>query len=153
MRCGFSALKNGRVLMEVVCASCGEKFIRNPRSPNQSYCSKKECQRMRKSLWQKSRMKKDSTYRNNQRLSWKEWARQHPEYWKEYRKKHSDKTRRNSMMQTIRNRRRRRPELIAKMDALEMPRIKPSGTYYLVPMIAKMDALKVNIFEIAGSWP
>lgn len=149
----FLPEKNGRILMEVFCAGCGEKFIRNPRSPNQSYCSKKECQRMRKALWQKNRMKSDSSYRNNQKLSWKEWARQHPGYWKTYRKRHPDKTQRNVVLQTIRNRKKRRPELIAKMDALETWKIKPSGTYYIVPVIAKMDALKVNIFEIQGASP
>jgi hypothetical protein len=32
-------------------------------------------------------------------------------------------------------------------------KIQPFGEYFLVPLIAKMDALKVNIYAISDSCP
>ena len=69
--------------------------------------------------------------------------------------RHPEKAERNRMLQSIRNRRRRsKPknrsdeELIAKVDASIVNNFKVVGQYWLVPVIAKVDALKVNIFDI-----
>jgi len=47
--------------------------------------------------------------------------------------------------------------MIAKMDASKSSATSGktgfSGQFWLVPMIAKMDALKVNIYEITASCP
>ena len=48
------------------CAHCGCPLELNPRSKNQRYCGKKECQRARKRLWQKNKMATDPDYRANQ---------------------------------------------------------------------------------------
>ena len=40
------------------------------------------------------------------------------------------------------------PQLIAKVDASIVNKFKTVGQYWLVPVIAKVDALKVNIFEV-----
>ena len=89
----------------------------------------------------------------NQRLSSQTWAKAHPGYWSAYRKRHSEKAERNRLLQAIRNRRRRHPlqadhQLIAKVDASIVNRFKTVGQYWLVPVIAQVDALKVNIFEV-----
>jgi hypothetical protein len=133
--------------MEVVCACCGRVFIRSPRNKNQCYCSKPKCQRKRKSLWQKSKMATDENYRLNHKASQQEWIRNNPGYWEEYRKKKPDKAKRNRELQIIRNRRKRNPSLIAKMDASGTRHFQPLGKFYLVPMIAKMDALIVSMFR------
>jgi hypothetical protein len=39
--------------------------------------------------------------------------------------------------------------VIAKVDASKPNKFSPVGQYYLVPMIAKVDALKVRIYEIS----
>jgi hypothetical protein len=61
------------------------------------------------------------------------------------------------VLQTIRNRRRSankksNDNLIAKMDARIDVDFQPVGQFLLVPLIAKMDATKVNIFTITDTW-
>ena len=63
------------------------------------------------------------------------------------------------MLQSIRNRRRRKAgdrtpdavDPIAKMDASKVKQLPAVGQYMLVPLIAKMDALKVNMFVISDT--
>lgn len=134
------------------CFHCATVFT--PRNRNQYYCSRPECQRARKAAWQRMKMKTDPQYRADQRLSWGKWALNHPGYWKAYRKNNPEKTEKNRLLQTIRNRRRTKPAtaVIAKMDVRKPHDFKPVGQFWLVPMIAKMDAAKVNIYTIPGTW-
>lgn len=103
-------------------------------------------------------MRTDPDYRFNQTLSNKKWAEANPDYWKEYRKKNPEKVERNRILQTIRNRRRSKNQdvnakvdtsLIAKVDASKSSNFRLVGQFWLVPVIAKVDALKVNIHEIS----
>jgi hypothetical protein len=43
--------------------------------------------------------------------------------------------------------------LIAKMDASKADSFHPLGQFWLIPVIAKMDALKINLIKIPGSYP
>ena len=106
--------------MEVVCSGCGRIFVRSPRHPSQSYCSSAECQRKRKARWQKLKMSMDADYRLNQRTSQEKWVDKNPGYWKSYRQRKPEQAKRNRLMQAIRNRRRKKAEPIAKMDALKV---------------------------------
>ena len=124
--------------MEVVCACCGRIFIRSPRNKNQTYCSNPECQRKRKTLWQKNKMASDASYRLNHKTSQQEWIRNNSGYWKNYRKKNPDKAKRNRELQMIRNRRKRNPSLIAKMDALIVSMFSDNQGS---AMIAKKDSI------------
>jgi len=140
---------------QIVCCSCGDVFARSVRHKNQCYCPKPQFQRARKAAWKRYKMHSDPDYRFNQRLSNKKWAKANPGYWKAYRQKYPEKTARNRMLQSIRNRRRSSKlknrsdvKLIAKVDASIVNDFKVVGQYWLVPVIAKVDALKVNIFDI-----
>jgi len=139
--------------MEEICACCGRTFIRSPRNKNQRYCSRPECQRKRKTAWQKSKMSEDESYSLNHKTSQQEWIRNNPGYWKKYRKRKPDKEKRNRELQMLRNRRKRNPSLIAKMDASGARRFQPLGRFYLVPVIAKMDALIVSMFSDSNGLP
>ena len=89
----------------------------------------------------------------------------HPDYWKEYRQQHPDQARRNRDLQKVRNARCRsrgrddpkgmKGSMIAKMDASKSLGTSGettfSGQFWLVPVIAKMDALKVNMYMMPGS--
>ena len=146
---------------EVPCCHCGELFSSSARHKNQRFCGKPECQRARKAAWQRHKIHTDPDYRFNQKLSQKEWAKNHPGYWKEYRNRHPDKAERNRILQAIRNRRARSSplheklvsSLIAKMDASKPEALKILGQFWIVPVIAKMDALKVNILKIPVHYP
>jgi hypothetical protein len=140
---------------QIVCCSCGDVFACSVRHKNQCYCPKSECQKARKAAWKRYKMRSDPDYKFNQTLSNKKWANAHPGYWKEYRRRHPQKAERNRMLQSIRNRRRSaKPKyradkkLIAKVDASIVNKFNVVGQYWLVPVIAKVDALKVNIFDI-----
>ena len=86
----------------IPCLGCSEFFI--PRNRSQEYCSKPECQKARKALWQKEKIKKDPEYKETQKLSNQKWLLNNSDYWKNYRKKNPEKALRNRMLQRIRNR-------------------------------------------------
>jgi len=106
-------------------------------------------------------MKTDPIYRDSQEISQKQWARDNQGYWKEYRKNNPEKAERNRILQAIRNRKARSSDsdekmdssLIAKMDASKFDNFQALGQFWLIPVIAKMDALKVNIVKIPICYP
>ena len=122
---------------------------------------KPDCRRAKKAAWKREKMRTDPEFRLDQQLSNKKWAKANPDYWKEYRRENPEKTERNRQLQIIRNRRRTKKSnrasasdhsVIAKVDASKPNKFNPVGQYYLVPMIAKVDSLKVRIFEISTSY-
>ena len=148
-------------MAEIECVYCGDLFEGSPRHKNQTSCCKKECQRAKKAAWQRYKLKTDLEYRANQKSSQKKWCKEHPGYWKKYRKKNPEKAERNRIMQTIRNRRARSKDgiskngtsLIAKMDASKPDKFEILGEFWMVPVIAKMDASKINIIRIPECYP
>ncbi len=142
------------------CKSCRCFFTLTKRNPDQKYCSKPDCQRARKRLWQKKKMKEDEAYRLNQQDAQKRWRDKNPDYWKKYREKNPDYTSSNREKQRFRNRRRRAIQSIsrefAKMDALPVQNTDISGIYALIPvqdlLIAKMDAKIVKITEVSKAY-
>lgn len=121
------------------CTHCGCLFEPNPRIKNQRYCRKKECQRARKSLWQKRKLVDDPAYRGNQRDCERRWHKQRSDFWKDYRNRHPEYCERNRLLQRYRNT-KRRPARIATMDVSKPASSLGPGSYYLVPVIATMDA-------------
>ena len=140
---------------EIQCCHCGHFFPKSPRHKEQYYCRKPECQKARKAAWKRKKMRDDPEYRLNHQASNKAWFEAHPGYWKRYRKKNPKKAERNRILQKIRNKRRLKKNqggsdcsLIAKVDASTTRKIKVIGQFWMVPVIAKVDALKVYIYEI-----
>lgn len=160
---------------EVSCGNCGAYFIHDLRQKNSKYCRKPACQRARKAAWQREKMRRDRDYRANQKRCQQDWCKANPGYWKKYREAHPKQAERNRVLQRVRNRKRSvlagvgqvcpstkravkmDASLIAKMDALKFSgtsgKTSFSGQFWLVPVIAKMDALKVNIYEITACCP
>lgn len=139
----------------VPCAACSTFFI--PRNKLQIFCSTQECQHARKAQWQKNKLSTDPEYKEGQRLAQAKWLQNNPDYWKKYRREHPEKAQRNRSLQKIRNIRKRKsickPIGIAKMDARDCSKISPSGQYWLVPMVAKMDPVKIFIASVSGFSP
>ena len=145
-------------MAEGLCCHCGKLFKLSPRHKNQTFCREIECQKAQKAEWQRRKMKTDPEYRLNQKLSKGKWVRSHPHYWKEYRKNNPEKAERNRLLQIIRNKRAKThrlsvemdpSSLIAKMDSSKPNSIKVVGRYWLIPKIAKMDPLEVNIVVLS----
>ena len=88
------------------CAHCGRPFIPNPRVKNQRYCGSKECQRARKTLWQREKIRTDREYQANQRESHRSWRERNPGYWKQYKMRNPGYTVRNRILQRHRDKRR-----------------------------------------------
>ena len=144
---------------QIPCCHCGNFFTPSPRHKNQVYCTKPACRRARKAAWKRNKMQTDPDYRFNQKLANQKWAKAHPDYWKQYRSQHPEYVKRNRILQTVRNRKRgncRQSDvhggLIAKVDASIFNKNRLVGQFYLVPVIAKVDALKVNIFDISSPY-
>jgi len=124
---------------KILCVYCGDLFDPSPRH----------------------KMKIDPVYNASQKISQKEWARANPGYWKRYRNKNPEKAERNRVLQAVRNRKARSKKsdikihtpLIAKMDASKSDNFQALGQFWLVPVIAKMDSLKVNIVKIPICYP
>jgi hypothetical protein len=137
---------------EIPCLCCGTFFV--PRNKKQQYCSVKLCQQTRKRKWQQKKLLNDPEYRENKRCSQKKWQSANPDYWKKYREKNPKKAERNRVLQRIRNKNKSLKSdvasaLIAKMDASNVTIDSLSGAFWLVPEIAKMDAVKVYISAIS----
>jgi hypothetical protein len=149
------------VMVEIECVYCGDFFEGSPRHKHQTFCKKKECKNAKKAAWQRYKMKTDPQYRANQKSSQKKWVKEHPDFWKKYRMKNPEKAERNRILQSVRNRRARSTDgdarmdspLIAKMDASNPDRFEILGQFWMVPVIAKMDALKINILKIPACYP
>ena len=161
------------VMQDVSCAHCGAYFIPDPRQKNPRYCGEPACQRARKAAWQREKMRLDGDYQANQKRCQQDWCKANPGYWKKYRDTHPQQAERNRILQRVRNRKRQAgisqicssagqavkmdTSLIAKMDASKSSGTSGntsfSGQFWLVPVIAKMDALKVNIYEITACCP
>ena len=141
----------------VPCCHCGKFFLPSPRHRNQIYCMEPDCRRAYKASWKRNRMRTDPDFRFSQKLANQKWARTHPGYWKEYRLGHPQYVARNRLLQALRNRRcRGQPPAsgasIAKVDSSIFNESSLIGQFYLVPVIAKVDALKVNIFDISSPY-
>lgn len=140
---------------DIPCLHCTKFFT--PRNKDQNYCSKPTCQRARRAAWQKNKMATDPEYKAGQQLSNEKWKRNTPQYWREYRERNPKKAERNRNLQRIRNKRRKNKSeqvasseaVIAKMDASNRRSVGFSGQYWLVPLIAKMDASKVFIHFVS----
>ena len=137
---------------KIPCVHCGTFFI--PRNRKQHYCKAPGCQQARKATWQRFKIRTDAGYRTQQKLSHQKWLENNPDYWKNYRRRNPDKSERNRALQHIRNRRKRRGGLavIAKMDARNPNHFDLIGRFYLVPVIAKMDVSRVNIYTISSGY-
>ena len=141
--------------------NCRCLFAVNPRHPNQQYCSKKKCQRVRKTLWQNEKLANDEAYRKNKADSQARWAANNPWYWKNYREQNPSYTKRNCEKQKERDQLKRDLKTdtsilhnLAKMDAsIQEKDVKP-GIYKLIPAfhdnLVKMDVLTVKIERISA---
>ena len=135
----------------IQCVHCGRHFEPDPRVKNQRYCREKECQRARKRKWQHAKLLNDPDYKANQRDCQRQWHKRHPGYYKEYRQRHPESCERNRLMQRYRNSRRRSRQKIATMDAFRPAPVLHPALYYLLPVIAKMDASARKVIIIPAS--
>ncbi|MBT6337662.1 MAG: hypothetical protein HOJ48_00025 [Desulfobacula sp.] len=145
------------------CKNCRRLIEISPQRPNQLFCNRKICQRVRKNNWQKKKIVSDEAYRQNQDDAQKRWLDKNPDYYKNYRENHPEYTEKNRQKQQERNRNKRVMchqksifSEIAKMDVSRTKNPIMSGMYELSsaqdPSIAKMDVLIVDLSSISVSY-
>lgn len=148
--------------MKRICVHCKSQFRPSKYHRNQHYCTKKECQQARKTLWQKNKIKSDPCYKENQKDATRCWCNKNPFYYRDYRKMHPDyveknRTRSKERYQKQKSIRQNRSDLsqkqdFAKMDVAFSQLPIKSGKYKLVPFevtdFAKMDAAIVQLVVI-----
>jgi len=135
-----------------ICSSCNDEVTQNPKlkGRRQSYCGKARCQRARKSSWKREKLRSCPEFRADHAFANKKWASCHPEYWRQYRLANPANTDRNRVLQRIRNQRVTSQPAAQNCKGRRV-KIKENqlvGQFWLVPIIAKVDALKVNIEAI-----
>ena len=140
------------------CKHCGSDFVKSPRHKNQKYCRASKCQKAKKAAWQRDKMHKDQEYRQNQKEYYAAWVEKNPDYWKKYRQRNPEKAKRNAFLQKARyawgkaqaatKKRKMEVSPVAKMDASNSYPWQ-QGEFYLLPIIAKMDASNRQVFEIS----
>ena len=144
------------------CKNCSRLFVITARHPHQEYCSRKECQKARKTLWQRRKLSNDEDYLKNQADCQERWVKKNPGYWKRYREKHLESAHRNRDKQRERNRiNRRQPSTksisptIVNMDAKNQQKPLISRYYELTPIaglpFANMAPIVVRIDEAVDS--
>jgi hypothetical protein len=145
--------------MQKRCEHCQQKFTARANIKNQKYCSNPDCQKARRQIWRKLKLKSDPDYKANQASAQKRWLERNKGYWKEYRRTHPDYTERNRRLQKERNKRRKhidnegeRHKIIAKSNMLKKETRPISGIYELIPFtekkFAKKDAYLVQLTVI-----
>ena len=132
---------------KIQCAAphCRRILDADPRVRNQRYCGDKDCQRVRRRKWQKVKLAADPDYKANQRNCQREWHQRHPGYYRKYRRDHPAYCERNTLSQEYRNAKAR---MIAKMDEFKPAPFKDPRAFYLLPVIAKMDASPQKVLLI-----
>lgn len=136
---------------------CGVLFTPCPQVPNQEYCSKKECQRARKRVWNRMKLASDEDYREARRDAQKNWRKKNSDYWKQYRARKKDYVQKNRQQQRTRNRKQQQVDLdnrIAKIDESLAKNTVLTGRYRIIPIrgdiIAKADESIVEIIAISA---
>ena len=138
------------------CICCRLTF-KIQRNPAQRYCSRSDCQKIRKEKWRSHKRQVDPDYRSNQAAANKQWQKKHSDYWRQYRANHADYTTNNRKQQSNRQKQRRQlakkwqTKEFAKSDALPLKNDLVSGSYCLLAVsgkeLAKSDAFIVKIIS------
>lgn len=147
-------------MMNCICIHCGKSFKANPRVKNQRYCKEKNCQKVRRSGWQRQKMAEDADYQENQARCYRQWRKRHPGYQKDYRRRHPEYDQRNRALQILRDAKRRKDRisrLLVKMDSLRRRFYRrDGGLFRLIPedksSLVKMDSLIVKLIPYKGLW-
>ena len=147
-----------------VCRGCSRQLAKNPRlaGREQGYCKRRRCQQLRRSRWQRKRVRANSEYRAEQRAAEKLARQKDAGYYSKYRERHPEQLERNRLLQAERDRRRRAKAvcLPATVDGepalpVEQPGSPPgAGRYRMQPLdVAGAPSFEVVLTpaEVVGS--
>jgi hypothetical protein len=107
-------------MVERRCRYCQQAFQPSKYQPNQSVCSRPECQRQRRTEYHRTRLAADADYAETCRESARKWRRQHSDYWKQYRQAQPSSAERNRQQQRDRDRKQRLIKLANNTSASDL---------------------------------
>ncbi len=104
------------------CRVCQQPFEASKFRPDQSVCSRSECQRRQRADYHRRKIAEDPLYAQVVRESRKKWREAHPDYQKTYRQSHQSAVERNRRTQQARDAKRRAQLLVKNNLALDLKR-------------------------------
>jgi hypothetical protein len=104
------------------CRSCQQSFEPSQYRPDQSFCSRTDCQRLRRAEYHRRKIETDPVYAGVVNDSRKKWREAHPDYQKAYRLSHEGAVERNRQLQRQRDGKRRVQSLVKNNLALDLKR-------------------------------
>jgi len=77
------------------CINCNRKFNLYKHISNQKYCSRRQCQNVRKNAWTRQKLKRNKDYKTNKKEAQYKWRINNPNYWVHYKRNIADSARVN----------------------------------------------------------
>ena len=120
------------------CPYCHRSFLPSSYRPQQSVCSRPECQRQRRSDHHRKQLATDPEYFHLVRDSQKQWWDEHPDYQKQHRQPNPKLVESNRQGQRLRDRKRRVELLVRNNLALDLKH-SASEVWLLGPKVRDLD--------------
>lgn len=133
------------------CPYCQQAFHPSPRRPDQSVCSRPECQSRRRNDYRRRKLQTDPEYAEVVETSRRKWREEHPGYQKQYWRDHPDAAAHNRQRQRQRDQKRRVRVLVKNTLVVDLKR--SAAEVWLVGRLARdlvkntLDGSKLLIFQ------
>jgi hypothetical protein len=135
------------------CPYCQQAFHPSSRRPDQTVCSRQECQAQRRSEYRRRKRQTDREYAEVVRDSRRKWRESHPDYQKTYWQNHPEAAARNRQQQRQRDQKRRVGRLVKNTLVVDLKR--SAAEVWLVGPLARdlvkntLDSSKLLILQSA----
>ena len=122
------------------CPYCNSSFLPSAYRPQQSVCSRPDCQRRRRTDYHRKKLATDAEYHQVALESQKQWRDEHPDYQKERRRQNPQAVESNRQRQRQRDQKRRLGRLVLDKNnlALDLKR-SVSEVWLLGPQLCDLD--------------
>jgi hypothetical protein len=120
------------------CCSCQQSFQPSKYRPDQTFCSRPDCQRRRRAEYHRRKIETDPVYAEVVNDSRKKWRDSHPGYQRAYRQSHEAAAERNRQLQRQRDGKRRLQSLVKNNLALDLKR-SPAEVWLVGPAARGLD--------------
>jgi hypothetical protein len=122
------------------CPYCHSSFLPSAYRPQQSVCSRPECQRRRRSDYHRKKLATDAEYHQVALDSQKQWREEHPDYQKQWRQQNPQRMENNRERQRQRDQKRHlRRRLLDKNNLALDLKHSVSEVWLLGPKLRDLD--------------
>jgi hypothetical protein len=104
------------------CPYCQQALRPSPRRPDQTVCSRDECQARRRNDYRRRKRQTDPEYAEVVRDSRRKWRAAHPDYQKQYWRDHPEAAARNRQQQRQRDQKRQVQLLVKNTRVIDLKR-------------------------------